>query len=61
MYVPMLMTNELARKDHVCESSYSSTIYAVDVKGKYIELDRHTNTTSVFDHFVKTKGIKKMN
>lgn len=35
MYVPMLMTNELARKDHVCETSYSSTIYAVDVKGKY--------------------------
>ncbi|CAG2254524.1 unnamed protein product [Mytilus edulis] len=33
MYVPMLMTNELARKDHVCETSYSSTIYAVDVKG----------------------------
>ncbi|XP_071140726.1 uncharacterized protein [Mytilus edulis] len=33
MYVPIQMTNELARKDHICESSYSTSIYAVDVKG----------------------------
>ncbi|VDI42282.1 Hypothetical predicted protein, partial [Mytilus galloprovincialis] len=32
MYVPIQMTNELARKDHICESSYSTSIYAVDVR-----------------------------
>lgn len=34
MYVPLLVTNELSRTDHFCETVYTSTIYAVDVKGK---------------------------
>ncbi|XP_076076240.1 uncharacterized protein LOC143047159 isoform X2 [Mytilus galloprovincialis] len=37
MYVPIQMTNELARKDHICESSYSTSIYAVDVYNIHVK------------------------